>query len=151
MTHRRPSIAVAILLSCLPALALADDDSPADALTLDGPPALASVVPRANPFTKGTWTLEVEASYTAPIRYSSSERATGSVGVGYYLWDNVAVTLSGKGFHGNQDDGHDATGGEVSVMGRWHFLHLLDNRLTFYADGGGGYAWADEAFPVGGT
>jgi hypothetical protein len=153
MTHRRPLTAV--MLSVLPAFALAADESPespADALRLDGPPAaLMSVVPAANPFAKGTWTLEVEGSYTAPIRYSQADRATGSLGVGYYLWDDIAVTIAGKGFHADEENDVDVTGGEFSLMGRWHFLHLLDNRLSFYADGGGGLAWSDEAFPAGGT
>jgi opacity protein-like surface antigen len=113
--------------------------------------APVSIPPPMNPFAKGTWTLQVEADYTAPIRYSDSDRYAGSVGVGYYLWDDVAATLTLRGFHANQDFDLDANGAELTLTGRAHFLHLFDDRMTLYVEGGGGYAWGDEAFPVGGT
>jgi hypothetical protein len=116
-----------------------------DVLRLDAVPA-----PPARPFAQGTWTLQTEGSYTAPIRYSDANHVTASVGIGYYLWDDSAITVLAHGFHVNQPGDDDDTGAfGVSVMGRTHLLHL--DRFTLYIDGGGGYAWANEAFPVGGT
>src|SRR5215213_2821653 len=80
------------------------------------------VVPPANPFAKGTTTLQFEGSYTAPIRYSDDDFATASVGVGYYLFDNHALTLLAQGFHVNQEPGEHANGGAVFVLGRSHLF-----------------------------
>ena len=104
----------------------------------------------ARPFAQGTWTLEVEGSYTTPIRYSEAEHTTATVGVGYYLWDDVAILFRGHGLFINEPGDEDDTGaGGFSVMGRTHFWHA--GRFSFYVDGGGGYAWGNEAFPSGGT
>jgi len=103
----------------------------------------------AKPFARGTKTLEFEGSYTSPIRYSEEEFATGSVGVGYYLFDNHSVTLFAQGFHVNQPFGESAEAGAVFVLGR-SILYSVD-RVSFYIDGGGGYSWANAAVPVGGT
>ncbi len=102
------------------------------------------------PFARGTRTLQLEASFTEHIRYSTSEFYTGTVGVGYYLFDNVAITLLGHGFYVDQNIGdHDTEGGGVSFMGRTHLFNA--GRFSLYIDGGGGYAWANDAVPVGGT
>jgi hypothetical protein len=106
------------------------------------------VVP-AKPFARGTKTLEFEGSYTSPIRFSEEEFATGSVGVGYYLFDNHSVTLFAQGFHVNQPFGESAEAGAVFVLGR-SILYSVD-KVSFYIDGGGGYSWANAAVPVGGT
>lgn len=103
----------------------------------------------AKPFARGTKTLEFEGSYTSPIRYSEEEFATGSVGVGYYLFDNHSVTLFAQGFHVNQPFDESAEAGAVFVLGR-SILYSVD-RVSFYIDGGGGYSWANAAVPVGGT
>lgn len=138
-----------IALLCLwPCLARAAGDD----FRLDVAPAPKPLpAAPANPFAKGTWTLQAEGSYTAPIRYSTSDHATGTVGVGYYLWDDTAITFLAHGFHVSQEDDHDTDGGGVSVMGRTHLLHFGGDRLSLYIDGGGGYAWGNGAFPVGGT
>jgi hypothetical protein len=99
----------------------------------------------AKPFAQGTKALQAWGSYTAPIRYSRDDLTSGSVGVGYYLWDNNCVTLVGHGFHSS----NDADGGGVSVMGRTHLF--TTDRWTFFIDGGGGYVWTDQAVPDGGT
>jgi hypothetical protein len=106
------------------------------------------VVP-AKPFARGTKTLEFEGSYTSPIRFSEDELATGSVGVGYYLFDNHSVTLFAQGFHVNQPFGESTEAGAVFVLGR-SILYSVD-KVSFYIDGGGGYSWANSAVPIGGT
>jgi hypothetical protein len=125
------------------------------AMVLVGPAARAEddplrldVVPRT-PFAKGTWTVQAEASYTTSIRYSVEEIASGGVGVGYYVFDNHCLTLMANGFHVNQAFDRSAEAGSVTIMGRWHVFN--PGRFTFYLDGGGGYSWANEAVPIGGT
>ena len=139
MTNARLTLIVAALALLTP-ITRADDDSTND-LRLD-------VVP-AKPFAKGTKTIHAEASYTPSIRYSVEEFTTGTVGVGYYVWDNHCLTLLAHGFHVNQAFERDADAGGVSVMGRWHVYN--PGRLSFYVDGGGGYSWANTAVPIGGT
>ena len=127
-------------------------DVVSDGLRLDAlpaSPASAPVVEVVKPFAKGTWTLQLESSYTVPIAYSTSENIAGSIGVGYYLLDNNCLTILARGFHINQEPGHDTDGGELSCMGRTHLYTTRD--FSIYIDGGGGYAWAGDAFPVGGT
>lgn len=112
-----------------------------DVLRLDVVPKVA--------FAKGTWTLEVEGSYTPPIRFSTDDFATGTVGVGYYLLDNFSVTAMGHGFHVNQEAGNDTDGGGASLLLRWHLINL--DRFSFYLDGGGGLVWTQDPVPTGGT
>ncbi|HEY7115312.1 MAG TPA: acyloxyacyl hydrolase [Tepidisphaeraceae bacterium] len=122
----------------------ADDIAPRPQdLRLDVVPAAAK------PFAQGTKSFQLETSYTPPIRFSTNEFATGTVGVGYYIFDNHCLTLLAHGMHTNQEFDQDADGGGVSVMGRWHFYN--PGRFTFYFDGGGGYSWWNNAVPVGGT
>jgi long-subunit fatty acid transport protein len=136
MIHLKTLLAVVAMLLVVPTVR-ADDD-----------PLRLDVVPRT-PFPKGTKTLQAEASYTTSIRYSVEEFVSGGVGVGYYVFDNHCLTLMANGFHVNQAFGRGAEAGSVTVMGRWHVFN--PGRFTFYLDGGGGYSWANEAVPIGGT
>lgn len=117
-----------------------------DALRLDIVPPPAP--PPAKPFAAGTKTLQFEGSYIAPIRYSDDDLATGSIGVGYYLFDNHSVTLLAQGFHVNQEPGESACGGDLFVLGRSHLF--TRDRFSLFIDGGG-YSWANNAVPLGGT
>ena len=137
MTHTRFTLVAVTLFALSPALRAETSDE----FRLD-------VLP-ANPFARGTMTLQFEGSYTSPIRYSENEFATGSVGVGYYLFDNHSLTLLAQGFHVNQEADRDADGGAFFVLGRSHLLNT--GRFSLYIDGGGGYSWANEAVPAGGT
>jgi hypothetical protein len=141
-----PSFVVSgILCTIMSMSALADSGS--DTFRLDVMPP-KNVAP-ARPFAQGTKTLEFEGSYTTPIRFSVEEFATGSVGVGYYVFDNHSITLFAQGFHVSQAFGESTDAGAVFVMGR-SILYNLD-KFSFYIDGGGGYSWANAAVPIGGT
>ena len=101
-------------------------------------------------FPKGTFSLELEASYTNPIRFSTNEFITLSAAGGYYFWDNWSVSLRGEYMHVNQDFGeNDADGGGAGVLLRWHVINV--DRLSFYIDGGGGLSWFNKAVPTFGT
>jgi len=125
------------------------DDVDADRFRLDVVPTTSAEKAPAKPFAQGTKTLEFEASYTTPIRFSVEEFATGSIGVGYYVFDNHSVTLLAQGFHVSQAFGESTEAGAVFVLGR-SILYDAE-KFAFYVDGGGGYSWANAAVPIGGT
>jgi len=145
------SIRIIPLIALLFAAGASAEDT-TDNFRLDTLPATAPASPAptpTKPFAKGTWTLQLEGSYTVPVAYSNNENITGSIGVGYYLFDNNCLTILARGFHINQEPGEDTDGGELSCMGRSHLINTRD--FSIFIDGGGGYAWANAAFPVGGT
>ena len=99
-------------------------------------------------FPRGTWELDISAAYTDPIRFSRDEFLSGTVGVGYHLWDNFSLGLALTGYSVEQP-GEDAGGAGVEAIARWHLLTL--DRFTLYADGGGGVGYFDPQVPEGGT
>lgn len=101
------------------------------------------------PFPKGTWSFELEASYTVPIRFSTDEFTTATAGVGYYLFDNFSVSAFAHGLLVNQELDHNTGGGGASILLRWHLINI--DRFSFYLDGGGGLAWTNDPVPTGGT
>ena len=146
MTHPVRTLFVITAAALLSPFARAGENP--DPLRLDVAPPPPSIAP-AKHFGQGTKTLEFEASYTMPIRYSVEEMATGSVGVGYFLFDNHSLTLLAQGFHVSQRGDHSTEAGAVFVLGR---SILYDTqKWAFYIDGGGGYSWANDAVPIGGT
>jgi hypothetical protein len=147
MTHPKLHLTVAALVLLL-AGPRARAGSASDDFRLDAVPA-----PAKTAFTQGTKTVQTEISYISPIRFSVEEFTMGSVGVGYYLWDNHCITLMAHGFHVNQNDDESTQGAAVFVLGRWHFYNPggAAGRLSFYFDCGGGYSWANAAVPIGGT
>ena len=154
MTYARPLAAAgfvaalaAVVASC-PSTALAGE-ADVGSFRLDVVPATAPLPAPVKPFGKGTKTFEFEASYTTPIRYSVEEFATGSVGVGYFLFDHHSLTLLAQGWHVSQAGDHSTEAGAVFVLGR-SILYDAE-KWAFYVDGGGGYSWANDAVPIGGT
>src|SRR4051812_28923170 len=111
-TFTRICVIVVIVISGRLALGQSADDFRLD------------VVP-SKPFAAGTKVVQAWGSYTPPIRYSQDEFSTGSVGVGYYLFDNHSVNLVAHGFHTSDD----ADGGGVSFLGRSHLFTA--DRWTF--------------------
>jgi hypothetical protein len=147
MTHSKLHLTVVAALTLL-LTPVARAGANSDDFRLDALP-----VPAKTAFTRGTKTFQTEISYISPIRYSVEEFTMGSVGVGYYLWDNHAITLMAHGFHVNQAFDEGTEGGAVFVLGRSHLYNPggAAGRLSVYVDGGGGYSWANAAVPIGGT
>jgi opacity protein-like surface antigen len=99
-------------------------------------------------FSGGTWTLELCGSYADPIRFSEDRMALGTVGVNYYFWDNASIGLhfSGYGVDQPDDEGYGAG------FEGWLRLHLFTfDRVTIYADGGGGRTYFYPEEPAGGS
>jgi opacity protein-like surface antigen len=128
MKPYRLAVPVALLVLLPAAPARADSDPPA--------------------FAGGTWTLELSGSYADPIRFSEDRMAFGTLGLNYYLWDNVSlgVHFSGYGVDQPSDEGY---GVGFEAWGRIHLLHF--DRVTVYFDGGGGRTYFDPEEPAGGT
>jgi hypothetical protein len=136
MQHHRISIPL-IMILLWPAISLcAADNATTDPQT-----------PAA--FPKGTWDLEAAGSFAWEFYpYDHEKIATGSIGVGYYLSDNVAATLTVPVSHVRQLT-HDATMAGLDLTLRDHFFQR--DRFTLYADLSGGLAQADQIVPPGGT
>ena len=100
------------------------------ALHLLSPTARAADAPPA--FPKGLWTIELSGSYADPIRFSEDRFAFGTVGVNYYLADNLSLGLHLSGYAVDQprDDGN---GVGVEAFARLHLLTF--DRFTLYIDG----------------
>ena len=99
-------------------------------------------------FSGGTWTLELSGSYADPIRFSEDRMAFGTVGINYYFLDNVSLGfhLSGYGVDQPNDEGYGAG------FEGWLRLHLFTfDRVTIYADGGGGRTYFYPETPEGGS
>ena len=143
MNPRKPLIATIVFLCGIAARLRAADD----ATTQSHPPANAH---SSAAFPKGTWDLEAGGSFAWEFYpYDREKIATGSIGVGYYLADNFAASLTVPVSHVRQPYTHDATMTGLDLTLRDHFFQR--DRFTLYADLSGGLAQADQIVPPGGT
>lgn len=100
-------------------------------------------------FPKGTWDVESAGSFAWEFYpYDHEKIATGSAGVGYYLADNFAASLTVPVSHVRQYT-QDATMAGLDLTLRYHFLQY--ERFTAFGDLSGGIAQANHIVPPGGT
>lgn len=101
----------------------------------------------ASLFPRGTFDIQLAAAAAKDLDRGDSYFATGTVGLGYYFIDNVALSaeLSGYGMHQNGS----ALGGGAALMLRQHFY--TRGPFTVYADVGSGLFEANRNLPEGGT
>lgn len=100
-------------------------------------------------FPKGTWDAEAGGSFAWEFYpYDHEKIATGSAGVGYYLADNFAASLTVPVSHVRQY-AQDATMAGLDLTLRYHFLQY--DRFTAFGDLSGGIAQANHIVPPGGT
>lgn len=119
------------------------------ALPLCGAEEPATQPHLAPAFPKGTWDIEAGGSFAWEFYpYDHEKLATGSVGVGYYLADNFAASLTVPVSHVRQYT-HDATMAGLDLTLRYHFLQ--QDRFTLFGDLTGGIAQASHIVPPGGT
>ncbi len=98
-------------------------------------------------FEEGAWCGYMMGGYIDERWGDKSESAyTGTVGLGYFLWDDVSVNVEVVGYGWDQENG-DVVAGGVNLLGRWHFMKFGD--WTVYGDFGGGMLIGDER--IGGT
>jgi hypothetical protein len=99
-------------------------------------------------FRKGTRTVEVDAAYIHPIRFSEDKFYQASLAASYYIADDVSVGAEVSGYYVDQP--HDDTGIlGGGVLLRWHFLEA--ERYSLFIDGGFAVSIAEAAVPEGGT
>lgn len=108
----------------------------------------AGQIAAADTFEKGTWDLELSASYVHQIRFSDDKFYNVTLGGGYYLADNISLSAELQGYYVDQPF-DDAIVGGLGVLLRWHLIHF--DRFTIFADGGGGVSMADAEVPNFGT
>jgi hypothetical protein len=131
------STILAIVLLCCAPVALQAANDP----TINSRPTPA--------FPKGTWDIQAAGSFAWEFYpYDHEKIATGSVGVGYYLADNFAASLTVPVSHVRQYT-HDATMAGLDLTLRYHFLQ--QDRFTLFGDLTGGLAQANHIVPPGGT
>src|SRR5690349_13983614 len=99
-------------------------------------------------FQKGTWTLTGYGAYTKNFINDEAKLASGTVGVGYYLFDNFSLNAEMSGYH-NEQSGPDANIAAFEAVIRHHLWH--SGRFSFYIDGGAGVSYASHRTPYYGT
>jgi hypothetical protein len=106
--------------------------------------------PRVMSFPKGTWTFQLYGTYADGLD-ARTDIASGAAGVGYFVFDNLALGLEANGYHAQQSgfDVRNAWMYGVSGVLRHHLLRF--ERMTFFIDVSFGPAEATHRVPAGGT
>jgi hypothetical protein len=121
------NLLIAIAALCLPALAIG-----AEPVSFD----------------KGAWTLEMNGTYMHNTALGDVEYVAPSVGVGYYLIDNLAHTFELTGYHVNTEN-DNALAASFNLGLRYHLFRW--DRMSLYADLSAGVFYASNEVPDGGT
>jgi hypothetical protein len=135
---KRVPLTVAVVLCTFCARALAADERDAD-----------HPAPPATLFPQGTWDIEAAGGYASEVYPNDHiKMATASLGVGYYVKDNFALSLQVPVYQFHLlDDNANAIGLNLSL--RYHFYQA--GKFTFFADIIGGLSQASRAVPPDGT
>ena len=99
-------------------------------------------------FPKGTWTVTGYSAYTKNFINDQAKIVSGTVGVGYYFFDNISLNAEMSGYH-NEQVGPDANIANFEAVIRQHLWH--SGRFSLYIDGGAGLAYASHRTPFYGT
>jgi hypothetical protein len=99
-------------------------------------------------FTKGTMTLELYGQFMRDVTGGRANIDAGTVGVGYYVKDHLAVNFELSGFSINQPV-RNAAGGGGDILLRHHLI--VADSYTLFAEVGGGLFEGTHRVPAGGT
>jgi hypothetical protein len=86
-------------------------------------------------FAQGTWTFQTYANYISAKGSSDEILASGAMGAGYFVFDNLELNLEILGYHVTQD-GPDADAIGLQLLLRHHLLQF--DRLSLFVDVGPG-------------
>ena len=109
-------------------------------------------------FEKGTWTLQAYGGYVNDLGPYDVEAGFASVGVGYYLIDNISLSAEVSGYGISQPEGDDeeddgeggnAVAGGAGVVFRHHLFHA--GETSFFVDVAASLFEASERVPSEGT
>src|SRR5438105_883516 len=111
--------------------------------------ARASAGDHAPPaFPQGTLSLQSYGAYSGGLgAYTNAESA--ATDVGYYVFDNLSLSLEASGYRAQNSPGRDAWMYGVGGVLRHHLIQF--DRLTFFIDAGFGPVEATRRVPDGGT
>ena len=99
-------------------------------------------------FREGTWAVTAYGSYTKNFIGEKAKIGAGTVGVGYYFTDNIALNAE-LGYYHNHQYGPDADIAAIDLLLRHHVLH--SGRFSLFLDVGGGVSYSDHRTPWFGT
>jgi len=99
-------------------------------------------------FAQGSWSLSTYGSYTKNFTGEQAKMAGGTVGLGYYVWENVSLNAEVSGYY-DQQSGQDSTISDLGILLRHHLI--CRGRFSFFADVGAGLSYANHPTPPGGT
>jgi Lipid A 3-O-deacylase (PagL) len=104
--------------------------------------------PQGMNFLKGTRTFQLYGTYAGA---SHADIPSGAVGAGYFVFDNLSLSLEACGYRATQSGfpSHDAWMYGVSGVMRHHLFHF--DRSTIFADVSFGPVESTERIPAGGT
>ncbi|HEY2587695.1 MAG TPA: acyloxyacyl hydrolase [Tepidisphaeraceae bacterium] len=99
-------------------------------------------------FPRGTWAATGYGTYVKSFTGEEAKMGSGSVGIGYYVFDNVSITAEFSGYYDSQP-GPDAQIYAGDLVLRGHLFH--SGRFSFFGDALAGISYADERVPASGT
>ena len=99
-------------------------------------------------FPKGTKSFAAYGSYLKSFDGQEAKMGAGTVGVGYYIFDNFSLNLEAAGYYDNQPVRNAViTAADLSI--RHHLFH--SGRFSFFGEGVVGITYADHRAPASGT
>ena len=116
-------------------------------LLIAAPLALAED-PRPPAFPRGTLSFQTYGTYSGGLG-EFTNTASAAAGVGYYVFDNLSLSLEASGYRAQNAPGRDTWMYGVSGVLRHHVIQL--DRATLFIDAGFGPVEATARVPVGGT
>jgi lipid A 3-O-deacylase PagL len=99
-------------------------------------------------FPKGTMSLTTYGAFTRNFTGPRAIMGSGTVGVGYYVFDNVSLNAEFSRFHTDQA-GPDADIYALNALLRQHLYHR--GRFSLFVDVGGAVSISDTRTPPNGT
>ena len=110
--------------------------------------AISWAEPTPTAFPKGTITLQAYSTYAAGLDDTGAELGAGNAGVGYFVWDNVSMSLEANAYATREGD-RSGTAYGVSGVLRQHLLAF--DKFTLFADVSFGPIEDTVRIPSGGT
>jgi lipid A 3-O-deacylase len=141
MLHIAPTIVLTMI---------AVSPEPASPLQFDP----TAVVPMSASNLVHYFSMEGSTHWTANLGggsdFEDDDFFKGGIGISHFIADDFSVDLELNAMHFTQA-GTDATGANLNLLFRWHFLHDEARLWTIYADGGAGMLFTTDDVPAGGS
>jgi len=99
-------------------------------------------------FNQGSFSLQTYAGYMADVTNRSVRNAGATVGIGYYLLENVGLNIEATGCYVDEP-GPNTFGGGINLLLRHHLM--VRPNWSFFIDVGPGFLEAKRDVPPNGT